>query len=148
MRACHIQLNNWATAHHLEDNVLYNVRIRGVVAGVQWPFGPACRMMIDPTVADCPPTGLNNIAGHANLSCGVARVWGGPNSAANRVHARSIAVEIHDLSGKRVVAREVPAQRGAIGMDLEGEIATGTYVVTITAGDQRHVELLVIVNRN
>jgi hypothetical protein len=78
--------------------------------------------------------------------------WGGPwplwlavEGLAEEVP--TIAVEIHDLSGKRVVAREMPAQHGAIGMDLNGEIATGTYVVTITAGDQRHVELLVIVDR-
>ncbi len=257
VRAAHIKLNNWAVANHLQENVLYNVRIRGVVAGEELAFGPACRVVIDPVAAACTPTGLNDIPGHANFSCGVSRVFGGANSAANRVYARSvaganryefefsnpgegylvsvfsntvirhlnwtsqpglntgsiyqvrvraskdggatwcnwgwvcdvtiapnvapegesfaalgqtevalwpnpnngqqffftvdgmndevrsIAIDIHDLSGKRVVAREVAAQHGAMHVELGG-IANGTYVVTITAGDQRAVQRLVI----
>ncbi|MDX9749727.1 MAG: 5'-nucleotidase C-terminal domain-containing protein, partial [Flavobacteriales bacterium] len=257
MRAAHIKLNNWAAANHLQDNVLYNVRIRGVVDGTELPYGPACRVVLDPVAAACTPTGLNDIAGHPNFSCGVSRTWGGPNSMANRLYARSvggankyqfefsnadegylavvqsntvirhlnwssqpalnvgstyqvrvraskdggttwcnwgwacevtiapgvapggesfaalgqagvslwpnpnngqqlwmevagltddvrtIAIDIHDLSGKRVIAREVKAQHGAMNMDLDG-LAAGTYVVAITAGDQRFVERLVI----
>ncbi|MDX9749758.1 MAG: GEVED domain-containing protein, partial [Flavobacteriales bacterium] len=38
VRAAHIKLNNWAAANHLQDNVLYNVRIRGVIDGAELPF--------------------------------------------------------------------------------------------------------------
>ncbi|MDX9752073.1 MAG: hypothetical protein RBT71_13420, partial [Flavobacteriales bacterium] len=90
VRAAHIKLNNWAAANHLQDNVLYNVRIRGVIDGTELPYGPACRVTLDPAQAACTPTGLNDIVGHANFSCGVARTFGGPNSMANRVYARSV----------------------------------------------------------
>ncbi len=94
-RACHIQLNNWAAANHLQQNTLYNVRIRGVVNGApladDQDFGPACQVVLDDALAACPPTGLQDIPGHPNFSCGVQRTFGGPNSAANRIHARSVA---------------------------------------------------------
>ncbi|MDX9750967.1 MAG: T9SS type A sorting domain-containing protein, partial [Flavobacteriales bacterium] len=211
---------------------------------------------LDPVAAACTPTGLNDITGHPNFSCGVSRTWGGPNSVANRVYARSvggadkyefefsnpgegylvamqsntvvrhlnwssqpalnvgsiyqvrvraskdggatwcawgwacdvtiapgvapegeslaledagvalwpnpnngrqlwlavegladevrtITVDIHDLSGRRVAAHQVPPRSGAMEVALNG-MAAGTYVVTITAGDQRHVERLVV----
>jgi len=258
LRACHIQLNNWAAVNHLQNHVLYNVRVRGVVDGVELPYGPACRVTLDPQEAACTPTGLNDLVGNANYSCGVSRTFGGANSPANRVYARSvggankyefefsnpnegylavvqsntvirhlnwssqpplqvgstykvrvraskdggntwcnwgwtcdvviapnaapggqnlaiealagvtiwpnpnngqqlwmevagltdevrtISVAIHDLTGKRVAARDVAAQHGAITLDLNGDIAAGTYVVTVVAGDVHHVERLVI----
>jgi hypothetical protein len=257
-RACHIKLNNWAVANHLQDNVLYNVRIRGVIDGTELPYGPACRVTLDPVLNACPPTSLNDIPGHPNFSCGATRVFGGPNSPANRVYARSVAgankyefeftnpgegyaatvqsntvirhlnwsvappmnpgsiyqvrvraskdggatwcawgwpcdvtiapgaapggenfaglgqtgvvlwpnpnnggqlwmevaglaqdvrtfaVDVHDLSGKRVAGQEVQARQGALQLDLGGALKAGTYVVIVTAGDQRHVERLVI----
>ncbi len=91
-RACHIQLNNWAVSQHLQDQVLYNVRIRGVVNGVALSeYGPACRVTLDAALAACPPTKLNDVVGHPNYSCGVTRTFGGPNSASNRIHAMAIA---------------------------------------------------------
>ncbi|MCW5900679.1 MAG: T9SS type A sorting domain-containing protein [Flavobacteriales bacterium] len=94
LRAAHIKLNNWAVASQLQDGVLYNVRIRGVANGSftgNGEYGPACRVTLDPTLALCPPTGLNDIPDHPNFSCGVSRTFGGPNSAANRLYARSVA---------------------------------------------------------
>ncbi len=91
-RACHIQLNNWAASQHLQDQVLYNVRIRGVVNGVALSeYGPACRATLDPVLATCPPTKLNDVVGHPNYSCGVTRTFGGPNTLANRLYAMAIA---------------------------------------------------------
>ncbi len=91
-RACHIQLNNWAISQHLQDQVLYNVRIRGVVNGEPLSeYGPACRVTLDAALAACPPTKLNDVVGHPNFSCGVTRTFGGPNSASNRIHAMAIA---------------------------------------------------------
>ncbi|MCW5898838.1 MAG: T9SS type A sorting domain-containing protein [Flavobacteriales bacterium] len=91
-RACHIKLNNWAAASHLLDGVLYNVRVRGVVNGQALEeYGPACRVVLDAALAACPPTGLNNIPGNANYSCGVTRTFGGPNSASNRLTAIPVA---------------------------------------------------------
>jgi len=82
---------------------------------------------------------------------GNVRMWPNPNNGQQlwmEVNAgngaRTIAVDIHDLSGKRVMARELAAQQGTMLLDLNGDLAAGTYLVTITAGDQRLVERLVI----
>jgi hypothetical protein len=87
-------------------------------------------------------------------------VWPNPNNGRQLWMAidgltddvRTIAVDVHDLGGKRVMARGIAlptgqagAQHGAMRVDLGG-LASGTYVVAITAGDQRHVERLVIVD--
>ncbi|MEZ4760365.1 MAG: T9SS type A sorting domain-containing protein [Flavobacteriales bacterium] len=55
-------------------------------------------------------------------------------------------VDIHDLFGKRVAARTYPAQGGVLNtvVDLDGQLAAGMYLVSITAGDQHFTERLVI----
>ncbi len=90
IRAAHLSLNSWAVANHLQLNTLYNVRIRGVVGGNPLgEFGPACTLVLDNALAACPPTGLQNIPGHPNFSCGVNKTFGGPNNASNRIQARA-----------------------------------------------------------
>ena len=85
-RACHMKINNWAAANHLQANVLYNVRIRTVLLGTAGDWGPAYRFMIDPVRAACPLTKLMDIPGNQNLSCGEDREWG----TGNYVHARPV----------------------------------------------------------
>ena len=55
-------------------------------------------------------------------------------------------VDIHDLFGKRVAARTYPAQGGVLNtvVDLDGQLAAGMYLVSITVGDQHFTERLVI----
>ncbi|MBK9176709.1 MAG: T9SS type A sorting domain-containing protein [Flavobacteriales bacterium] len=76
-RACHFKLNSWG-GNQLQQNVVYNAKVRGIVnnnfATAAW--GPACRMMVDNTAADCPRTKLNNIPGDPYLSCGQTRTVG------------------------------------------------------------------------
>ncbi|MCW5900583.1 MAG: T9SS type A sorting domain-containing protein [Flavobacteriales bacterium] len=121
VRACHIKLNNWAAASHLQNGVLYNVRIRGVVAGNPiGEYGPACRVVLDPVLAQCHPTGLNDIPGNPNFSCGVDRIWGGPNQLANRIFCRPVA--------------------GANRYQWEFTNANETYTAILeTTGVQRHL---------
>ncbi|MCW5897872.1 MAG: T9SS type A sorting domain-containing protein [Flavobacteriales bacterium] len=267
VRACHIKLNNWAAASHLQNGVLYNVRSRGVVAGNPLSeFGPACRVTLDPVLAACPPTGLNDIPGNPNYSCGVTKKFGGPNQVANRLYcrpvaganlyeweftndpnepayyvtrqttgvqrhlnwpasqgdpmlvgntyrvrvraskdgganwcdwgwtcevtiipsaapgnenmapegeaasnlalwpnpnngqqvwitlpsagvpheARSMTVDIHDLGGDRIMAREMAIGQGVLSIDLEHLLAPGVYMVIATVGEDRHVRRLVV----
>jgi subtilisin-like proprotein convertase family protein len=106
----------------------------------------------------CVYGGTIGIADHDAEGNGIS-LWPNPNNGQQlwlevsgmAAGVQTIAVDIHDLSGKRIVAREMAlptgqagAQHGAISMDLNGDLAAGTYVVTIIAGDQRHVERLVI----
>ena len=59
----------------------------------------------------------------------------------------TVAVDIHDLSGKRVMAREIPVNdRGMLNtvIDLNGNLANGAYLVSVIAGEQRFTQRLVI----
>ena len=58
----------------------------------------------------------------------------------------TVSVDIYDLFGKRVSARTIAVQDGFINtvLDLNGELASGMYLVNITAGDQIFTERLMI----
>lgn len=84
-RAAHFRVNGWSGAQ-LQNNVLYNVRVRARVNGAYAEWGPACRFVLDPLRAQCPLTNLLDIAGSPYFSCGGARAWG----AGNYVHANPV----------------------------------------------------------
>ncbi len=71
----------------LLDNKLYNVRVRTQISpGVWRAWGPACRMMINNTLGNCPATKLQDEPDNIHLSCGVTRALG--NSSANLIYAK------------------------------------------------------------
>ncbi len=86
-RAAHLRINNWASAYHIPQHVLLNVRVRGVVEGEPLEWGPACRFMIDPVAAECPTTKLMDIPYNQFLSCGQYRTW----DFNSFVHARPVS---------------------------------------------------------
>ncbi|HNR53744.1 MAG TPA: hypothetical protein PKJ19_01150 [Flavobacteriales bacterium] len=90
-RACHFKINGWynsAANPHIPHGVLLNVRIRSRIAGVDQEFGPACTFKIDPQLAACPLTRLQNDPSNvSDFSCGVTREFGGSNRPANRLVA-------------------------------------------------------------
>jgi len=70
----------------LVENRLYNVRVRTQISpGVWREWGPACRMMINNTLGQCPQTKLQDEVG-TQFSCGVTRTMG--NSSPNLVYAK------------------------------------------------------------
>ena len=58
----------------------------------------------------------------------------------------TVSVDIYDTFGRRVSTRTLAVKDGAIhaGMAIHGELATGMYVVHITAGDAIYTERLVV----
>lgn len=86
-RACHLRVNNWATAQHIPENILMNVRVRARVAGVNRAWGPACRFVRNEALAQCPPTKLMDIPGNQFISCGQFRQF----VSSQRIHARPIS---------------------------------------------------------
>ncbi len=58
----------------------------------------------------------------------------------------TVAIDIMDLTGKRVIAREIPVNDKNINtvIDLNGDLSNGMYMVNITAGEKRWTERLVI----
>jgi hypothetical protein len=57
----------------------------------------------------------------------------------------TISVDIFDLSGARVSSRTIAVNDGMVYQVLElTEMASGLYMVNITAGNDRYTERLVI----
>jgi hypothetical protein len=77
---------NMFSLSSLLDNKLYNVRVRTQISpGVWREWGPACRLMINNTLGQCPQTQLQDEAG-TQFSCGVTKPMG--NSTPNLVYAK------------------------------------------------------------
>ncbi|MBK9146307.1 MAG: T9SS type A sorting domain-containing protein [Flavobacteriales bacterium] len=70
----------------LVENKLYNVRVRTRISPGNWrAWGPACRIMINNGLGQCPMTELQDEAG-AHFSCGVTKPLG--NGTPNLVYAK------------------------------------------------------------
>jgi hypothetical protein len=87
-RAAHCLLNNWVAGNHLQQGVIYNVRVRSRVNGTYAPFGPTCRMMIDNVAAQCPRSQLLDQPNNPYHTCGQTRPLG--TSQASLVHAKGV----------------------------------------------------------
>jgi hypothetical protein len=90
-RTCHMRLNGWTASvgPAIPANVPLNVRVRAVVNGVPRNWGPACRFVLDPVMASCPPTNLISVPDHQYYSCGVIKQFTSSNS--NRIFAQPVS---------------------------------------------------------
>jgi hypothetical protein len=151
---------NWGPgiAPPLEPGKTYEVDVRAFRNGA-WCVAP-----LDPNEAwgdICLLTIQNTPAqgGNQNLAldgAGQFSLWPNPNSGdqfwismdAIEDDVLTVAIDIHDLTGKRVVAREIPTQGKHLNtvIDINGDLANGVYLVSIIAGDKRYTERLVIAN--
>ncbi|MCB0764389.1 MAG: T9SS type A sorting domain-containing protein, partial [Flavobacteriales bacterium] len=87
-RTCHMQVNNWAAANWIPSQQRLNVRVRAVVNNVPKNWGPACRFVLDETLALCPPTWLMDVPGNPFISCNVTRAYN--TQSINRIYARPV----------------------------------------------------------
>jgi hypothetical protein len=85
VRACHFKINSWS-GNQLQNNVLYNVRVRSRVIGANSEWGATCRFRRSTAGAACPQTKLMDLPGNQYYSCGATRTWGG----SSLVHARPV----------------------------------------------------------
>ncbi|MCB9179898.1 MAG: proprotein convertase P-domain-containing protein [Flavobacteriales bacterium] len=140
------RLLNWVTSP-LVPGASYNVFVQASFdGGANWcPYGDPCQVDIvsPPAASRLGADDLSNV-----------NLWPNPNRGdqfqltINELpeEALTVNVDIHDLFGKRVAARTYPAQGGMLNtvVDLDGQLAAGMYVVSITAGDKLFTERLVI----
>jgi hypothetical protein len=58
----------------------------------------------------------------------------------------TVAMDVYDLTGKRVMTRVIPVAGGNVNttIDLNGELAAGMYTVNIIAGTKAYTERLMI----
>ena len=140
------RLLNWFTSP-LVAGASYNVFVQASFdGGANWcPYGDPCQVDIvsPPAASRLGTDDLSNV-----------NLWPNPNRGDQfqltindlPEEALTVNVDIHDLFGKRVAARTYPAQGGMLNtvVDLDGQLAAGMYVVSITAGDKLFTERLVI----
>ncbi|MEZ4807230.1 MAG: GEVED domain-containing protein [Flavobacteriales bacterium] len=137
-RTCHMQVNNWATANWIPNQVPLNVRVRAVVNNVPKNWGPACRFMRDDALALCPPTKLMDVPGNPFISCNVFRDFN--NQSINRLYARPISgatqYRFTFSSGEPTIVRTVNTYYLVLGWNagVAAPLTPGSsYQVTVEA---------------
>ncbi|MCB9184613.1 MAG: T9SS type A sorting domain-containing protein [Flavobacteriales bacterium] len=120
-------------------------------AGLNDPaWGDVCLL----TTSNCFNGGGQSIALQGNGVNGALTMYPNPNRGdqlfinLSQVEegVSTVSVDIYDGFGKRVAARTIAVQDGFVNtvLELRGELATGMYLVNITAGSTLHTERLVI----
>ncbi len=141
-----------SVAAPLEAGKTYEVEVRafknGAWCGTSDPWGDICNLTITGTPAQ---GGSQNLV---LINNGGLSIWPNPNSGDQfwisldevAEDVMTVSVDIMDLTGKRVIAREIPVTDRNLNtvFELNGDLATGMYLVNITAGEKRWTERLVI----
>jgi hypothetical protein len=141
---------NWTPAL---PNGTYQVQVRAFKNG-QWcvtslPWGDECNVTITGS-----PVGQNmNLQTTGSTSSAELTMFPNPNRgdlltlslSAVEEGVNTVSVDIYDLTGAMVSSRTIVVNDGMVYQVLElKEMASGLYMVNITAGDQRYTERLVI----
>jgi hypothetical protein len=100
------------------------------------------------------PPAQNNTQNLALVGNALMNLWPNPNTGDElwislsevAQDVETIAVDIHDLFGKRVSAQMLATQGDHVYtvMQLPADLASGVYTVSILAGEQRFTQRLVI----
>ncbi|MBK7382176.1 MAG: T9SS type A sorting domain-containing protein [Flavobacteriales bacterium] len=149
------------TSSGFETCKTYEVEVRASFdGGATW-----CRGGVDP-INDLTPWGPvcevytggcdEEIVGNTRVAAdaGTTHLYPNPNRGdhlflnldAIEEGVNTVSVDIYDTFGKRVSTRTLAVQDGFINtvLELNGELATGLYMVHVTAGDAVYTERLVI----
>ncbi len=160
---------NWSadSGQQLECGKQYEVDVRvSLDGGANWCFdvaSPACVepvttwgnvCMVNITTSTYCPGPLQGGSSSMATQNGDLTMYPNPNRgdqlyinlSAVDADVNTVSVDIYDLTGKRISARTIAVQDGFLNtvLDLNGEIASGMYMVNITAGDKTYTERLVI----
>ncbi|MCB9184412.1 MAG: T9SS type A sorting domain-containing protein [Flavobacteriales bacterium] len=152
----------WVNTIGLECGKTYEVDVRASFdngatwcnmggAGLNDPaWGDVCMI----TTNNCLTGGNASIALQGNDLNGALTMYPNPNHGDQLLinltqveeGVNTVSVDIYDGFGKRVAARTIAVQDGYLNtvLELNGELATGMYLVNITAGSTVHTERLVI----
>jgi hypothetical protein len=113
------------------------------------PWGDECNVTITGS-----PVGQNmNLQTTGSTSSAELTMFPNPNRgdlltlslSAVEEGVNTVSVDIYDLTGAMVSSRTIVVNDGMVYQVLElKEMASGLYMVNITAGDQRYTERLVI----
>jgi hypothetical protein len=147
---------NWTT-NPLQAGKTYEVDVRASRdGGATWcglagdPWGDVCLL----TIGTPPAQGGGQSLVLSEQGAASIHMWPNPNRGdllwlsiqELPAEVATIAVDIFDLRGQRVMAEVIAMQGGSFSdvLELNGSLANGMYVVTILAGEERITERLVI----
>jgi hypothetical protein len=135
---------------NIPHGINVNVRVRAKVNGHYQPFGPACRLS---TAAQ--PQQHQQGAGSNLASQGEFQVWPNPNNG-DRLSisltgadedAKNAEVVLFDATGRQAYAATLAMANGSLGTVLDlGSIATGVYMLRITAGNETYESRVLVAN--
>ncbi|MBK7384821.1 MAG: T9SS type A sorting domain-containing protein [Flavobacteriales bacterium] len=127
----------------------YSWCVGGDPYGDLTPWGKVCEVY-----TSCPPPAVGGNQNMATDDGAAMHMYPNPNRGdqlylsldAIQEGVQTVSVDIYDTFGKRVSARTLAVQDGFINsvLELNGELATGLYMVNITAGDAVYTQRLVI----
>ena len=157
---------NWTSGTPLQATKTYDVDVRvSLDGGATWCFGPAttdqaaaCADAQDwGTVCQVTISGGSGQGGGSNLAISghsTFTMYPNPNRGDQlfvsvgsvEPGVGTVSVDIYDLTGKKVSARTIAVQDGMVNtaLELNGELANGIYMVSVTAGSKAYTERLVI----
>jgi hypothetical protein len=143
----------WTNGPVLHQGKTYEVDVRAFRNG-QWchsgsTWGDMCLLTIGTPPAQGGDQNLVLEGGEAAFT-----LWPNPNTGAElwislgevAQGVETIAVDIHDLFGKRVNTQVLATQGGHLNslLQLPGDIANGVYTVTLSAGPERYTQRMVL----
>ena len=161
----YLTLGAWSTQPLLCGTHTYNVDIAiSKNSGASYcPYGSTCTVGITnpggATPCTAPFSGGSTHAMDMTEESGVLTMWPNPilrqAQDGDQIHLQmtgisadvnEVSVDVHDLFGKRVINEVVFTGGGDLNhvMQLGGQLSSGLYTVTVTAGRNRAVERLVV----
>lgn len=148
-QASYVRVLNWAS-YTLIDGETYNVQVEVLVNGTWSGYcGPICTVTIDN-----PAFAGNNLNSTPVSETGMA-LYPNPVRDGNVTltldgltgEENVVTVDVFDVFGKRVFTQTIGTE-GAIAintvLELGGQLASGMYMVDVTAGEQKFVQRLSI----
>jgi hypothetical protein len=160
-----LTLGNWTTSPLLCGTNTYNVRVRASFDGgsTYCPYGAVCQVTITNNLAlplcttPAAFAGADDrihFDGDENSATAVMSMWPNPNSGEELYvtveglsnEATTATMDIFDMFGKKVATRTLAVNGTTLNsvVRLEGSLASGLYLVNITAGEQSFTQRLVI----
>jgi hypothetical protein len=138
----------WTVPPPLVAGSQYDVDVRAFKNGQWCPWGDVCTLNIG-------QAGMGQLQSMTTTdNAAEITLWPNPNNGDQLYlslsevpeNVLSVSVDLFDLTGKRVMARMIPAQGGFLNtvIALNGELAAGLYLVNITAGNTLYTQRLVI----
>ncbi len=140
----------WTSGPIMNDGETYDVTVQASFnnGATYCVVGDVCLVTIQNNVNG----GQQNIATDSNTA--TLNMWPNPNKgdelyvslSAVQEGVNTVSMEIHDLSGKRMIARTLAVQDGFLNtvVNLNGDLSAGMYIVNFTAGDVVYTQRVVI----